>query len=298
MAQPAVKAETPQAEMSFPYNQRPLLAGWNAMLHDAKPFEPTPNKSALWNRGAYLAEGLGHCSACHTPRNLMGAEKTGSSYLAGAMVDGWEAPPLNELSKAPVPWTEDSLFEYLRNGSSEQHGVAAGPMAPVVAGLQVLPEGDVRAIAHYVASYMNPVTETTSELALQADILKAQTAQHTTLTNTQWEESQRIFDSSCSACHTESDLLSFTGASTNLALNSNIHSDNPDNVIQSILYGVQGKHLELTSLGNMPGFKDRLSDEQISNLVQYLRKRFAPDQPAWNGVAEKVTEYSLNPGTH
>ena len=294
MAQPSVEAAAPAAEMSFPFNQRPLLAGWNAMFHDPQPFKADPAKSTLWNRGAYLAEGLGHCGACHTPRNLLGAEKTGNSYFAGAIVDGFEAPALNQLSSAPVPWTEDSLFEYLSTGSSEQHGAAAGPMAPVVAGLQELPKQDVRAIAHYVASFMNPATESEAELSQQA----ANLTQQTEVRIQEMEQSQRAFDSSCSACHTEGELLSFTGASTSLALNSNIHSDQPDNVIQAILYGVQAKSLDLPNLGVMPGFKDSMNDQQIVGMVNYLRQRFAPDKPAWNGVAEKVAEYRNNPGSH
>src|SRR5262249_59234829 len=100
---------------------------------------------AEWNGGAYLAEGLSHCGGCHTPRNLLGAEKTADAY-AGATIDNWIAPALTDANPSPVPWTEDELFSYLRSGAAPLHGVTAGPMSPVVhAGLSALPDSDVPA---------------------------------------------------------------------------------------------------------------------------------------------------------
>ena len=131
MAQAPVRAEDATTPLAFPFNLRPLMAGWNALFHRAGAFEADATKSAVWNRGAYLVEGLGHCGACHSPRNAFGAEKA-EAYLAGGFAEGWEAPPLTSLSHAPIPWSEDELFAYLRSGKSRFHGVAAGPMAPVV----------------------------------------------------------------------------------------------------------------------------------------------------------------------
>src|SRR5262249_56129897 len=130
---------------------RPLMGGWNAVLHRAETFQPNRARSALWNRGAYLVEGLGHCSACHSPRNALGAEQQ-DRYLAGGFAEGWEAPALTSLSHAPVPWSEDELFAYLRTGESRFHGVARGPMAPVVKGLMAVPDAGIRAMAGYLAS--------------------------------------------------------------------------------------------------------------------------------------------------
>ncbi len=152
MAQPAVRAESRNHEFAFPFNLRPLMAGWNALFHQPGVFEPDATKSAMWNRGAYLVEGLGHCGACHSPRNAFGAEKA-NAYLAGGFAEGWEAPPLTSLSHAPIPWSEDELFAYLRTGESRFHGVAAGPMEPVVKELAGLPDQDIRAMAVYLASF-------------------------------------------------------------------------------------------------------------------------------------------------
>lgn len=116
-------------------------------------FEPDPVQSPVWNRGAYLVESLGHCGACHTPRNALGAERNAKAYLAGGVAEGWEAPPLTSLSHAPIRWSEDELFAYLRTGISRFHGVAAGPMAPIVRDLASVPDSDIRAMAVYLASF-------------------------------------------------------------------------------------------------------------------------------------------------
>ncbi|SEG87196.1 c-type cytochrome [Marinobacterium lutimaris] len=296
MAQKPETQVNKAAEMSFPMSYRPILAGWNTLNHDPKPFEPDASKSDLWNRGAYLAEGLGHCSACHSPRDLLGAEKKGSNYLAGALVDGWEAPALSSLSNAPKPWTEEDLFQYLREGRSVNHGVAGGPMAPVVAGLANLPETDVRAIAHYVASFsdQSAVAEAvlTTPAPLPAGLDEASLAA--------LGEGQRIFDSGCAVCHDEGGLPSLTRADVPLGVNTNLHSNTPDNVIQTILYGVQAKTLELPKVGMMPGFKQDYDDGQVVALVKYLRSAFAPGKKPWSDadIRSKVADYRAYPGTH
>ena len=128
---------------------------------------PDPAKSEIWNRGAYLVEGLGHCSACHSPRNALGAEKA-NAYLAGGFAEGWEAPALTSLSQAPIPWSEDELYAYLRTGESRFHGVAAGPMAPVVKELAALPDSDIRAMAVYLASFNETAMDRAAQHALAA----------------------------------------------------------------------------------------------------------------------------------
>ena len=156
MAAPAVAAPNLEAQLRAPFGWRPLMAAWNTMFHRAAPFVPTPGRSALWNRGAYLVEGLGHCSACHSPRNALGAELDGAGHLAGGEVEGWYAPPLNGVSPAPIAWTEQAYFDYLRTGHSAEHGAAGGPMAPIVAELAGAPDEDIRAMAHYLASLAPP----------------------------------------------------------------------------------------------------------------------------------------------
>src|SRR5437764_13007961 len=92
---------------------------------------------------------MGHSRACHSQRNALGAEKQ-NAYLAGGLAEAWEAPALTSLSQAPIPWSENELYVYLRTGESRFHGVAAGPMAPVVKELMALPDQDIRAMAVYL----------------------------------------------------------------------------------------------------------------------------------------------------
>jgi nicotinate dehydrogenase subunit B len=280
MAQPAVRADTPKNDLAFPFNWRPLLAGWNALFHRAGTFEADATKSAAWNRGAYLVEGLGHCGACHSPRNALGAEKA-SAYLAGGFAEGWEAPPLTSLSQAPVPWSEDELYAYLRSGESRLHGVAAGPMAPVVKDLAALPDQDIRAMAVYLASFNETAIDRPAQEALAAQLENATRSRVVAAS----PAGARLYDGACAVCHAVGGAPLF-GSRPSLALNSNLHSAVPDNLIQVILHGIASP--VSSDLGYMPGFKDSMSDGQLAELISYLRQQFAPDKPAWTGVQAAV----------
>jgi nicotinate dehydrogenase subunit B len=280
MTQTAVTRDNRAHALAFPFNWRPLLAGWNALFHTASTFSPDPAKSAVWNRGAYLVEGLGHCGACHSPRNALGAEKD-AAYLAGGFAEGWEAPPLTSLSHAPVPWTEDELFAYLRTGFSRFHGVAAGPMTPVVHELKALPDEDIRAMAVYLASFNETATAKTEPAALASQLERAANARIVAAS----PFGQRFYEGACAVCHAVGGPPLF-GSRPSLALNSNVHAATPDNLIQVILHGI-AKPVS-SDLGYMPGFGDHLSDDQLSELVGYLRQQFARGKPAWTGVKDTI----------
>jgi nicotinate dehydrogenase subunit B len=285
MAQAPVRAANRAAALAFPFNWRPLMAGWNALFHRADGFAADATKSARWNRGAYLVEGLGHCSACHSPRNVLGAEKT-NAYLAGGFAEGWEAPPLTSLSHAPVPWTEDELFAYLRSGESKFHGVAAGPMAPVVKELGALPDEDIRAMAVYLGSF--------NEAAIGKPDHDALASRLESLTGTRAASASfvgvRLYEGACAVCHRVGGPPLF-GSRPSLALNSNLHATVPDNLIQVILHGIASP--VSSDLGYMPAFKDSMNDTQIAELVSFLRQQFAPDKPAWTEVYAAVGRVRL-----
>ncbi|MBI2226628.1 MAG: cytochrome c, partial [Betaproteobacteria bacterium] len=156
MTREPVRAETPANQLPFPLNLRPLIAAWKWLFFEPSRFEPDPAQSADLTRGAYLVRSLGHCGACHTPRNVLGAEKK-TQILSGGEAEGWHAPALNAASPSPRAWTADSLYRYLRHGLVEQRGIPAGPMAPVVHNLAAAADDDVRAIASYIASLMPAV---------------------------------------------------------------------------------------------------------------------------------------------
>lgn len=277
VAQPAVRATAPANRLAFPFNLRPLLAGWNALFPQPREIKPDAAKSEQWNRGAYLVESLGHCSACHSPRNALGAELR-DAYLAGGFAEGWEAPPLTSVSHAPIPWSEDELFAYLRTGHSRYHGVAAGPMAPVVRDLTALPDHDIRAMAIYLSSFNAP----TDRPAQDAIALKLENATQVTVSAS---TGARLYQGACAVCHEVGGLPLF-GSRPSLALNSNLHSATSDNLVQVILHGIAEP--VSSDLGYMPAFKNSMSDAQVEELVSFLRKQFAPDKLAWTDVKETI----------
>ncbi|WP_369641085.1 molybdopterin cofactor-binding domain-containing protein [Acidovorax sp. A79] len=289
MAQPAVRAEVPATRLAFPFSVRPLMAGWNALFHDATPWKPDPARPPEWNRGAYLVQGVGHCGACHTPRNALGAEQGGAAFLSGALIDGWEAPALTGLSKAPVPWSAESLYGYLRHGHSAQHGSASGPMAPVVRELAHLPDGDIRAMATYLASFTAATEPAADAARARATAAVAQAA----ALAPQPGSAQRLFDGACAACHHDGDGPKLLGVNVPLALNSNLHSDRPDNLLQVIVHGI--REPATRDIGFMPGFGHALSDAQITELAGYMRQRYAPGRPAWRDVPEALARVRAGP---
>jgi nicotinate dehydrogenase subunit B len=283
MAQAPVRANIPNNKLAFPFNLRPLLAGWNALFHRAGAFAAEPAQSELWNRGAYLVEGLGHCGACHSPLNAFGAERQ-SAYLSGGHAEGWEAPALTSLSHAPIPWDEDELYAYLRKGESRFHGVAAGPMAAIVTDLANLPDRDIRAMAVYLASLSDT---TIDRRTLDARAAKLENDTRVTVAAS---SGARLYLGACAVCHDVGGLPQF-GSRPSLALNSNLHGATPDNLIQVILHGINTP--AFSDLGYMPGFKDSLNDEQVAELVSYLRAQFAPDKPAWSSVKSTASRIRL-----
>jgi nicotinate dehydrogenase subunit B len=288
MAQPAIRRETAETKLGFPFNQRWLLAGWNAINLKPGAFSPTPTRSDAWNRGAYLVESVGHCSACHSPRNALGAEAEGASRWAGGLADGWEAPPLGRHARTPVAWTEQELYTYLRTGASDLHGPAMGPMSPVIAGLRALPDEDIRAMAGYLAS-LNDAAPTDDAVRADAERL----IEATELARaTDRGPAARIFENGCAMCHDAGGRQLF-GSRLPLALNSNVHAERPDNLIRTILDGVADPFNP--ARGAMPGYRHVYDDRQIADLVRFIRKSFATGQPAWNDLDRIVARIRQEP---
>jgi nicotinate dehydrogenase subunit B len=296
MSAPAAREPAPRSEMNPPFNIRALMAGWNTLFLGASTVAYDPAKGEAWNRGAYLVEGLGHCSACHTERNRLGAERTGEFHLAGGFADGWEAPAINGGGQGAVPWTKAALYDYLRRGHSADHGGAAGPMAQVVSSLSVLPDADIEAMATYLSSMTAEPSADEVEKAKRQALDRAAAAE--SVAALAHPEGQRLFEGACSSCH-ETD-----GALTSLALNTNLTSDRPDNVLQSILHGAPapaGLKGRLDADGQpmaMPSFADSLSDRQIAELTHYLRARFASDRVPWTIGAKTLSAIRTGRVTH
>ena len=259
MAQTPVRAETPANALAFPFNQRPLMAGWNALFHTPQPFRPDATKSEVWNCGAYLVEGLGHCGACHSPRNELGAE-IATRYLAGGFAEGWEAPALTSLSQAPIPWSEDELYAYLRSGESRFHGIAAGPMAPVVKELKALPDdghprhGGLSCLLQHGAS-----TNRRSRRLPQNSKARPRRAP------SRPRPSARGSTKAPARCAMRSAAPLCSAAGRRCRSTATCTATVPDNLIQVILHGITSP--VSSDLGYMPGFKDSMTDRQVAELV-------------------------------
>jgi mono/diheme cytochrome c family protein len=280
MTRPAVSAPARANTIPFPLNIRALQEGWKILFFRSGRYEPDASRSAEWNRGAYLAEGLSHCGGCHTPRNPLGAEKARDAYV-GAVIDDWDAPALTDANPSPAPWTQSELFSYLRSGASPLHGVAAGPMSPVIhAGLAALPDSDIRAQAIYFADIDHAAAR---EPAVQAAVKKALATSPLGITQ-DYDPDAHLYVAACIACHFNSGPALLT-ARPELALNSALTLPEPTNFIRIVLNGIA------VSEGGpglmMPGYASALDDAEIARLADYLR-RTRTDRPAWSDVERRV----------
>ncbi len=281
MTRQPVKAEARRNTLPFPLSIRALQAGWKLLFFDFDTgvYQAQAGKSEEWNRGAYLAEGLGHCSACHTPRNSLGGERSDAVY-AGAPIDGWLAPALTAANAAPMPWTQDDLYTYLRSGASIHHGVAAASMSEVVHGLAALPDADVRAIAVYFADRNGSAAQAANaDQALAKAMALAQRDP-----GVEPEHGARIYLAACASCHYNGGAAPLP-ARPELALSSTVNGPDPGSFIHIVVGGIGQK--DGMPGAYMPGFGDVLSDADIAALAAYLRGS-RTRQPPWNDLQAAV----------
>lgn len=294
MTRTPIRATAPTNQLSFPFNFRPVIAGWKVLYFTPGRFEPTQLTDEIYNRGQYLTEGLAHCSACHTPRNALGGERRDQVW-GGGEAGGWIAPALNRDSPAPTPWTTDQLFTYLRNGFVDHHGVAAGPMQPVVANLGAVPEQDVRAIARYVGSILEPATAERRERAerllaqIQTQDLRLWQTSSTETTGSTAPQPQNakgalLYAGACAMCH-EPTGLRFSAKGIPLALSKVVALPDPRNLIHVILDGIHAP--PRAPAATMPGFAGTFTDDQMVSLITYIRSTFS-NQPPWREVESQV----------
>jgi mono/diheme cytochrome c family protein len=281
MTRRSVYAPAHDNRLSFPFNQRVVVAGWKLLFLRHGASQPDSSKSAEWNRGAYLVEGLAHCGACHTPRNALGAERTRAAF-AGGDVDDWHAYAINGQSPAAVPWDADALFTYLRQGWHPDHGVARGPMAQVVSNLSAVPESDVRAIATYMADVFGVPTP---DRKRRGDLLARTASRPAQVAPGESGNAgdEAVYAAACAPCHDGNRAPPYAGI--DLALSSAISGPDARNAANIVLTGIHPQEGERSPI--MPGFADSMTDEQIAALLGYLRTRFS-DQPPWTNTAEIV----------
>ena len=294
MTRAPVRAPDRANGLAFPYNIRLAVAGWKLLYFRAGPYKPDTSKPEDWNRGRYLVAGLAHCSSCHTPRNALGAEKK-DALFAGGEADGWSAYALDASSPAPVPWERDAFYDYLRHGWQAAHGMARGPMAPVVDNLKRASDADVRAIATYLVSVAG---EPSAERKRAGEQLLAQTrrpgakaaaapgsADSQKPAGATPDAGATIYAAACATCHESGRPLPYGGMS--LALSTALQGPTPRNPINVILDGLPPAAGSRNAI--MPGFRHTMTDQQIAALLTYLRASFS-SRPAWPDVEAQVRD--------
>ena len=300
MTRDPVQQTNRQPDIPFPLNIRLAAAGWKLLFLRQGPITPDPAQSAAWNRGAYLAESLGHCGACHSPRNALGAEKKDEAY-DGGIADDWHAPALNGHSPAAAPWTTEAAFQYLHNGWDAYHGHASGPMAPVAENLAKVPEADVRALATYIASLSgtdDSAKAQRADVALQAARQRTLTiaglaAPSTTGSGGGTTDGAAIFAGACATCH-RSGGQAPRARPVDLGLSDSINAPDPGNLLHIILSGIHPQTRERGFI--MPGFSTALTDAQIVALATYVRGHFS-DKPQWTGIDARLAQARRKTGS-
>jgi mono/diheme cytochrome c family protein len=294
MTRTPVRATPPKNELPFPLDMRSVLFGWNLLFLHAGPYRADSGHDATWNRGAYLVEGLGHCGACHTPRNVLAAEKS-DQRLAGGESEGWMAYALNAASPAPVRWTAETFEHYLRLGFDESHGAARGPMAEVANDLHGVPQQDIHAMAVYLAAQIGEAKppaaaverqqsqQTQRGMAGAANSADSQASVTRGADASSGDEGAGIYVSACAGCHEGPRTMPFGGI--DLALSSGVAGPTPANLFNVVLYGLPAGETSRAPI--MPGFAAAMNDGQLMALARYLRSHFTAKEP-WNDIEQSL----------
>ncbi len=280
----AVKYTPPKDDMPFPFSQRGLMAIWNKLFLKEGPYTPDAAQSPEWNRGAYLVQGLGHCGACHTPRNLLGAEKADMALTGGVYQDEiadsvheqeivkeddivrpWSAVDLTSSPRGIGSWSVEEIALYLKTGHTDYAG-AFGPMAKVINNsTKFLTDADAHAMAVYLKSLPPKAQDFDKKV-----------------TSDQMQKGEIAYTVRCGDCHLPTGLgiaktpdADPTKVSPPLLNNAIIQAPDPASLINVILYGAHEPVLNDKSWPKMPGFELDfglgMDDDTIAVLADYVR---------------------------
>jgi mono/diheme cytochrome c family protein len=256
----------PKAELRFPANFRFLMKVWNYLFFHPGILLPEQAKGTDWNRGRYLVEGLGHCGACHTPKNFLNADKS-SLALAGSNIGDWFAPRLDGAQRSGLKsWSADDIVEYLQSGRNAK-SQADGPMAEVIVNsTSKMSDGDVRAIALYLKDLPAGPPEPAVTAPPEAEM----------------KSGAALYAHACVACH-EADGSSSPRVYPPLNGNALLQAADPTSTLRIILDGAQTVTTpRAPNTGSMPGYAKQWSDRQIADVTNYIRN-------SWGNAAPLVT---------
>ena len=272
-----VKQKNRPHELRFPFNQRDLLIGWRTLYFQQGEYVPDPTQSAQWNRGAYLVQGLGHCSMCHTAINVLGGSSESKAFEGGMIPNqNWYAPSLTSNREAGLGnWEIKDITDLLQVGVSHR-GTVYGPMAEVVYNsLQYLTDEDVTAMAVYLKAL--PQRDSEAPPTSQARLVQPEVM----------ELGRKVYAKQCAMCH-GNEGKGYPPAYPPLAGNQSITMATPVNPIRMVLNGgyPPGTRKNPRPHG-MPPFAHILDDNEVSAVVTYIRV-------AWDNSGTPVTPAQAN----
>jgi mono/diheme cytochrome c family protein len=250
--------------LPFPFNIRAAMRIWDWIYFTPGEFKPDPKQSAEWNRGAFLVQGPSHCGACHTPKTVLGGDKT-SEYLQGSWLQGWFAPDITSDKRRGIGgWSVDDVVTYLKSGHN-RISAATGPMAEeVTLSSSRMNDSDLHAIAAYLQSLPGRQDSPPQPLPANDPTMVAGAA---------------IYRDACSACH----MIDGKGVEKlfpSLAESSMVRSDDPTTLVRIILRGTRSAATDTEPTGpGMPSFGWQLNDTQVAAVVTYIRNGFGSAAP-------------------
>lgn len=262
-------------DLKFPFNQRDLLFGWRTLYFREGVYQPDPTRSVEWNRGAYLVEGLGHCTMCHTQINALGGSSRNEQFAGGLIpVEKWYAPSLTSDKDGGLgDWSTKDIVDLLQAGLSDR-GAVYGPMAEVTYhSLQYLNEEDLKAMAVYLKGLPNNTGRKTGPSAPTGTPVFARGA--------------NVYKDKCAICHGDNGKGNVPNYPP-LANNQSIEMDSAVNPIRIVLNGgfPPGTQRNPEPYG-MPPFGQELNDEDAAAVVTYVRT-------AWGNHGQPVTAKEVN----
>jgi mono/diheme cytochrome c family protein len=253
-------------QLPFPFDIRTGMVGWNLLFFSPGKFSPDSQKSAEWNNGAYLVEGLGHCGACHTPKNWLGGDKT-SRALEGGLLQGWFSPNITgDVRTGLGHWSADDVVTYLKTGRNAITA-AIGPMSEVITdSTSRMTDADLQAIATYLKA-LPGTSDTAQPVAASDPRMRAGAA---------------IYADNCTACHAASGT-GVTGLFSALKGSPTVQASDPTNLVRIVLEGTRSVATERAPTGPaMPTMGWKLSDDQTAAVVTYIRN-------SWGNAASAVS---------
>jgi len=262
-----VHAPAKQNQLSWPYNQRGLLALWDVVFNPDERFRPNTGQSKQWNRGAYLAESMGHCGECHTPRNLAYALDNHRKF-SGALTAGWRAYNITADKNSGIgDWSDEDVYLYLSTGHANGHGGAAGPMGEAADdSLSYLLPDDV----HALVTYLRSIPAQASDLPRTVTV-PAPASYKEGPVATFDSRGEKIFAGACASCHDWTGVSQVNGYATLTGVRA-VNDPSATNVAQTVINGVNRKTAEGKIF--MPAFGEGYSDDDIATVANYVTARF------------------------